>query len=119
MPKELVQIGGPRLSAVRKARLALKERALEILEGYILVIKQAAAQGDFESAIKGYQHLMDHMPEEEGEKLLDISVDKPKQIEQRYGGPQIQIGLAIGGVPQPVIEVRPQTTIEGEVVEKG
>jgi hypothetical protein len=46
---------------------------------------------------------MEHMPEEDGQRLLEISVDKPKQVEQKTG-PSIQIGFQLGGVaPQPAL----------------
>jgi hypothetical protein len=103
--------GGNYFSSVKKAREALKQRAHEILDGYLATIKQAAASGDYESAIKGYQHIMDHMPAEDGERLIDISVDKVPLDVKGNGGPQVQIGIAIGGLngqqqlPSPTPEV--------------
>lgn len=91
-------VGGPYFPSVRKAKAALRERAFELLDGYIAIIKQAAAQGDFETAAKGYQYLLEHMPEEEGERMLDISIDRPKQAEQKSGH-TIQIGFQLGGIP--------------------
>ena len=90
-------IGDNHFASVRKAREALRVRAFELLDGYIAVIKQAAAAGDYETAAKSYQYLFDHMPEEEGQRLMEISIDKPKHVEQRTG-PNIQIGFALGGV---------------------
>lgn len=91
-------VGGPSFSSVRKAREALKARANEILDGYLLLIKQAAAAGDFETAAKAYQHLLDRMPDEDGESILNVSVDK-KQVEVAAGpvGPAVQIGIILGG----------------------
>ena len=94
------QIGGRAFSSVRKAREALKERAFELLDGYIAVIKQAAASGDYETATKGYQYLLEHMPEEDGQRMIEISVDKPVQVEAPKG-PTIQIGFQLGGVNEP------------------
>lgn len=94
-------VGGNSFSSVRKAKEALRQRAHEILDGYLLVIKQAAAAGDFETAVKGYQHLLDHMPDEDGERILDVSMDK-KQADsgKAYQGPLIQIGVAIAPLPK-------------------
>jgi len=105
--------GGKYFPSVRKAREALKVRAHELMDGYIATIKQAAAAGDYESALKGYQHLMNHMPEEEGERIMDVDVDKPKQIEG-YTGPAVQIGIVLGGLNK---ELPPATAIEPPVVE--
>jgi hypothetical protein len=81
---------------VKEAREALRGRAIEILESYIAVIAEARAAGDFETATKSLQWLIEHMPEEDGGRMVDISVDKPKQIEASKG-PSIQIGIALGG----------------------
>ena len=97
MPKKPIPIGGPHFSSVRKAREALRERAFELLDGYIAVIKQAAAAGDYETAAKGYQHLLEHMPDEDGTRMIDMGIDKPKQIEA-YSGPAVQIGIQLGGI---------------------
>lgn len=101
-------IGGPAFSSVRKAREALKERAHELLNKYISGLDMALARGDFETFQKGYQYLLDHMPEEEGIHIVDVSVDK-KQIEgSKNNGPSIQIGVSIGGIKPaelPAVEV--------------
>lgn len=102
------------LSSVRKARLALKARASEILDAYLAAIKLAQAEGDFETATKSYQWLMEHMPDEDGEKLVDVSIDKVKQLDDRPTAPSIHIGFALSGVPasqpqlpEPSIEIIP------------
>lgn len=106
-------IGGPHFSSVKKARALLRERAEELLNSYINVLKRAADDKDYETAAKGYQHLLEHMPAEDGERLIDISIDKPKQIDARPQGPAIQIGIALGGVTKPkelmdtIIDVTP------------
>jgi hypothetical protein len=103
-------IGGRVFSTVKKARLALKAQANDSYALLVNIIKQAAASGDFETAAKYTAWLLEHTPDEDGERLLDISIDKPQQVE-RAAGPQIQIGFALGGVPQtqakalPVIDV--------------
>ena len=102
---------------VREAREVLRERAIEILETYIAVIGEARKAGDHETATKSLQWLIEHMPEEDGERMIEGSVDKPKQIEGNVG-PQINIGFALGGLNQPkelppaveVIDVTPEGT---------
>ena len=87
---------------VREAREALRDKASEILEAYLANAKEAQAAQEFETASKALQWLMEHMPadEETGEKLVDTSVDKQaKQIEKNTM-PSIQIGFALGGLPQ-------------------
>lgn len=84
--------------SVRKARVALKEKALEILEEYRSLIKQAAAAGKYEAALEAQRWLVDHIPADEGERLVDMSVDKPRQIEGGPKGPTIQVGIALGGI---------------------
>ncbi len=92
------------------AREKLAEKAEEILNLQLLIIKQAITAGDYETAAKANQFLIEHMPNQDGETMVDVSVDKPKQIEQKGGAPQINIGFALGGItpkalPQPAVEV--------------
>lgn len=91
MPKEYF----PR---VKEAREALRERAMEVLETYLAIIAEARSAGDFESAFKAAQWLLEHMPNEDGARLIDPSGSKPKEIEGPKTGPSIQIGIALGGV---------------------
>ena len=94
-------------SSVRKAREALKTRANEILDLLIGNAKMASASGDFETAQKAYQFLLEHLPEDDGQRVIDISVDKPKQVEAGPRGPAIQIGIAVAGtgrqLPEPTM----------------
>lgn len=111
-----LQVGGPYFkSSVKKAREALKHRANEILERYFKMIDLAVAAEDFETANKAFQFLIEHMPKEETEAIIDESAAKPKQIEKGYGGPVINIGVKVGGatkdaLPEPVtIDITPET----------
>jgi hypothetical protein len=110
----MTPIGGNSFSSVRKARAILKEKAAEILSEFRQVLKQAAASGDYETAVKGYIHLLDHIPEEDGERLFDVGVDKKAIEAGKQSGPTIQIGLQIGGMkpalPEPAIEVTDVST---------
>lgn len=82
---------------VKVAREALRDRANEILEAYIALSAEAKAAGDFEVASDILWKLIEHMPHEDGERLIDSSASKPKEIEGKQG-PTIQIGLVLGGV---------------------
>lgn len=87
-------------SKVYQAREALRDKADKILEEYLDVAVQAKEAGDYETAMKTLQWLLEHMPADEGGKaLVDTSIDKQKQIDKSGPtGPAIQIGIAIGGV---------------------
>lgn len=85
---------------VKEAREALKAKALEIYEMQMRIIQEAIAAGDYETAAKANQFLMEHLPDEDGVKVLDISIDKPKEVSEK-SGPTIQIGFALGGMSQP------------------
>lgn len=94
---------GPRtyFSKVKQAREAIKERAIELVELQFQIIVEAIAKGQLEVAAKANQFLLEHAAEdEEGNRILDMSIDKPKVIEG-YQGPSIQIGLNLGGMNQP------------------
>ena len=80
---------------VREAREALKEKALELFEAYLLIIKDAHASGNFEVAAQHMQWLIEHMPKgDDGERVIDESAAKPKSVETPKG-PTIQIGIAL------------------------
>lgn len=101
-------------SRVKEARAVLKEKAKDILDMQIQIIQLAIAKGDFETAAKANQFLLTHMTDDDGQHLLDMDVDKPKQVEQ-HSGPQISIGFALGGIPQSqqalpaVIDITPKS----------
>lgn len=84
---------------VKEAREALRERAIEILETYLTVVNEARAKGDFETALDGLKWLVEHMPNEEGERMVDVSAAKPTVGSGGGSAPQpIQIGIALGGL---------------------
>lgn len=108
------------------AREMLKERAEEILTDFIETAKAAREAGEFETAGEMYWKLIEHMPADAPhERIVDTSVDKqPKQIEKGPTGPTINIGLALGGLPQQkklapakhveVIEAKPLKPVKNE-----
>ena len=88
------------LRAVRKVREILREKAQEIYEEQRMMIKQAAASGKYEEALKAMQWLLDHAPAEDGERIFDPSVDKVVAQEKPAAQmPTIQIGnFQLGGL---------------------
>ena len=108
----IVPIGGNYFkSSVKKAREALKGKALEHYEKLVKIIDMAAAAGDFETAGKYAWMLIEHMPKEDGEAVIDESAAKPKQLERGASGPIIQIGFKLGGIEAKQLE---PTTIDIE-----
>ena len=106
-PTAVVHSGGNYFSSVKKARLALKEKALATYEKLNKIIDMAAAAGDFETAAKYAWMLIEHTPSEDGETVIDGSAAKPKLIEDGgHKGPVIQINMKMGGLQAP-----PETNI--------
>jgi hypothetical protein len=85
---------------VRLAREKLQEQAEQILDEYMATIKLAQERGDHETAMKGLQWLIEHMPEEEGNRMVEMSIDKIKPVDNRPVGPSVQIGISVGGLKQ-------------------
>ena len=80
--------------------------------------KLALDTGQIEASIKAYQWLLEHMPADSGVTVMDPSVNN-KKIDSGPKGPQIKIGIALGGISQPkqlpdttVIDVLPDVTEE-------
>ncbi len=92
---------------VRQAREALRERALEILTTYIDTIKLAQEAGDYDVATKSLQWLMEHMPAEDKDRMLDVSIDK-QAVSDKKDVPHITVGFQIGGVESEIIDVTPE-----------
>lgn len=101
---------------VKAARELLREKAEELLAEYLDIIKSAKDAGQYDTAAKHMQWLIDHVPaEEDGQRMIDHSVDKnpqagiPQQVDTT---PRIQIGIKVGGIgddlkklPEPKVEV--------------
>lgn len=100
---------------VKEAREALQAKALEVHEYYMTIIQLAIQKGDLETALKAVQWLHEHMPRGAGDTMVDISVDKPKQIEAGPRGPQVNIGFALGGIKEP--KALPTVTVDVQPVE--
>lgn len=100
---------------VKEAREALQAKALELHEYYMTIVHMAMEKGDLETALKAVQWLHEHMPRGAGDSMIDISIDKPKQIEAGPRGPQVNIGFALGGINEP--KALPTVTIDVEPVD--
>lgn len=97
MPTKLARTRPPAFGRVGQARELLREKAVEILEQYLKVVKAAQDAGDYEVATKSLQWLIEHMPDDHGDRVIDVSVDKLQQIE-RPNAPTVQIGIQLGGL---------------------
>jgi hypothetical protein len=113
---------GAYFSRVREAREALKAKAEEIVGLQIEIVKRGLETGKLDVAASANQWLLEHMPEEEGVKVIDVSIDKPRQVEG-HAAPSISIGFAIGGMkPQaalpapPKVEVSEPEVLDSEIV---
>jgi hypothetical protein len=87
---------------VAEAKKILTDEAVELLKLYKQIAVEALAAQEFETAEVAVRFLLAHMPEdEETGTLLGTDVDKNREPDQKGGGgPTIQIGLALGGMPQ-------------------
>lgn len=86
-------------SKVKEARKALLTAAEDIRDLYMKSIVQAIADGEYAAAQQGLQWLMEHMPaDEDGVKMIDQNIDKPKVDSGKNNGPQINIGVQLGGL---------------------
>lgn len=86
---------------VAEARKLLTDEAADLYRMYKQIAVEALAAQDFAVAEKAIGFLLTHMPEdEETGTLLNTDIDKNKEPDIKGGGgPSIQIGLALGGMP--------------------
>lgn len=96
---------------VREARELLRERAQEIMESYLAICAEARQAGHQEVALNALQWLIEHMPAEEGVRVIDPSAAVQPKLEGPQG-PQIAIGINLGTGPKAlpeaqVIDVKP------------
>lgn len=80
---------------LREVREMLRQQAAELIAEYMVTAKEAREAGEFEAAGKMIWNLIEHMPaEEDGTKLVDVSVDKQPKIDNKKTDNRIQILLA-------------------------
>lgn len=102
---------------VGHARDLLREKAVDILNQYLAVVKAAEEAGDFEVATKSLQWLMEHMPDDNGDRVINKSIDKEESVEHK-SGPSVRIGIQLGGLShQPKALPKPLPVITSEVVD--
>lgn len=108
-------------SKVKVARELLREKSEEILREYLDIVQQAKVAGDYETAAKSMQWLIEHMPaDEDGGRMVDQSIDKRQEVNQKPTGPAIQIGIAVGGVGKQLALPKPGElpAVTAEIVEE-
>ncbi len=105
-------------SKVKEAREAFQARAVELQDLYFRAIKLGLDTGQIEHALKSIQWGLEHMGRENGVGVVDSSVNT-KTVDVGPKGPQIQIGIALGGIKPKalpsdttVIDVLPDVTEE-------
>lgn len=114
---------GVYFSRVREAREVLKAKAEEIVGLQIEIVKRGLETGKLDVAASANQWLLEHMPEEDGVKVIDVSIDKPRQVEG-HAAPSISIGFAIGGMkplepkalPAPKVEITDSQVGDSEII---
>ena len=87
---------------VIEARELLKEKAIELYEEYRALAADAKGLGKVDIAEKILWNLIAHMPNEDGQRMIDSDASQPKELEGPRG-PQIAIGIQLGGVDQKVL----------------
>jgi hypothetical protein len=96
---------------VKEARAKLAERADELITEYMALAAHARDKGNLEVAEAILWKLIDHLPNEDGVRLLDQSSSKGgSKDDGKAAGPTIQIGIALGGV-SPTMKVLPPVEI--------
>lgn len=113
VPKKRGGRGKGYFPKVAEAKKALAEDAVWWYNFYKQIAIDALAAKEFETAEKAAAFIMAHAPEdEETGTLLNTDVDKNREPDVQSGGPSIQIGLALGGMPQTttttIIDVTPK-----------
>lgn len=111
-------------SSVKAARDIIRERAEEFVESYIELVAEARSKGNFDVAEKALWKLIEHAPAgTDGERVIDASAAKPKEITSGPTGPTIQIGISLGqqqkSLPEPVvIDIAPLESNEQPLLPK-
>ena len=113
---------------IREARELLMSKAEELIQLQMAIVKKSMEIGDFETASKANQFLLEHVPADPDSsvRVLDISIDKPKESQGGHSGPIIQLGFSLGGlkapdaIDAPKVEVKelPEAVIIEEKPEK-
>lgn len=100
LSKEVAKIPNGRLfSKVRVAREVLRERAEELINEYLDIASKAKDSGDYQTAAKAMQWLIEHLPaDEDGTRVVETGVDKQQQQVVQQAPPQVRVGIVVGGI---------------------
>lgn len=106
-------------SKVKVARDVLRARAEQIINEYMDIAAKAKDAGDYKTASKTLQWLIEHMPsDDEGTKVIDASVDKEKTVIASQAPPPVQIGIVVGGAaPKQIAKPKPKELPKVEVID--
>lgn len=104
---------------VKVARELLRQKAEDIINEYMDVAAKAKDAGDYQTAAKALQWLIEHIPaEEDGTRIVDSSIDKQVAPVQQDNRPAIQIGIQVGGItPKQLAVPKPKELVKGEVID--
>lgn len=94
--------------SVQRAREILQKEAESIVEQHLQTIDLAIADEQYEFALEAQRWLIEHIADDDGVRVVDASVDK-KQDQTKLVGPQVNIGIALGGIPQPQLQQAPNS----------
>ena len=103
--------------SVRRAREILQKEAMDIVNQHLDAIKLAIIDKDYQSALEAQRWLIEHIADDEGLRLVEISVDKKVEEKEQKIGPQVNIGIQLGGVPIKQVEapISPTPILEAKV----
>lgn len=100
-------------STLKLARELLRQRATEFIDKYMQIVEEARVAGDYESAYRALQWLIDHVPADaDGERMVERSTDKDPSGggNEGSGGPQISVGIMLGGLT-PQVKQLPEAKV--------
>jgi hypothetical protein len=85
---------------VAEARKALAEKSVELMELQVALIKEAAAKGQLDAALKANQWLIEHAPtDDSGPGIVGASAVEVRELDEPTSRvPSIQIGIQLGKV---------------------
>ena len=86
---------------IREARELLSAQAEELIQLKLRIAKEALEARDYEAADECINFLLLHSPVHEGVTVLTRSIDSANPVDLSPKGPQIQIGIQLGGMNKP------------------
>lgn len=86
-------------SKVLQAREALADKAMEIYEAHMTLVREAIKDKQFKAAGEHLRWLGEHIIDSEGNRMVGSSVDMPAELHGPQA-PTIQIGIALNSTPE-------------------